>query len=975
MKIFLTLIVFSLLFFTELSAFGQGGQFEYATIEVNDALDLKSKECYFITKDSKENLWVCTDLGVYKYDGYTTVHYTVNDGLLSNVVFEVYEDYKGRIWFLTKSTQLCYLENDEIKPFEFNKEIAAHCVYPTSDRKKLIVSRTNIYYSVDLCGYFTITPEGKIIENNNPVGRISLGVLEDSLITLGYKTTQRTREEILKDKVHFRGIYLNQGGGISSLSPDSIVRYKKFDINHLSIIKNKLRGIALLGGALYHFPSEQFLFQSASCFYPDPLHENAFWIGTKNGFFHATYQNSQFVITPNSRTLEGFFITSIYCDNSGNSWFSTLENGIYFLPQQRVKTLNTKNFLETSENITDFEFFQSQLYISTKAHLILPTVQMVYPSRYSLLHNYNDSLLFITNKQPNPLARKITPNNFKFLDFTRDILEHENEIYILSSLITKYAIQEEKTHTIYQSNLNKVKDNHFIKFAKKEKEIFLASTSAIFKLEKNNILQICDLQDKEITDLRFIPQLGMVISTKSHGLFTYRNNELKPFEIESKYAELQNISCLYYSPAIQTLFLGTYQGVIAYHIPSKRSVKLNQNHGFLDAKIELIKEHDEAIYIASFDKIFQIQRKDVNALISTGNQSYRVPASLTSILEDGAQASLPHEIKYSTDFITINFAIKDYTIWNNRTYQYRLNPSGQWNNLLSPQLIIPNPKASFQVQIRYQKSNDVWSEIVIDEFFRISPPFYKTFWFYALITLFLFVSIFYVLRRRLNRKIERLQTENNLLSYQQRLQNARIKPHFIFNILNSINSHILFNEMNEASNYLIKFSHLLRNLLEKTGTDTIKIENSLELIESYLELEQLRKDFGFHYTIDVDISLKTKFIPSMMIQPFVENAIIHGIKLEGDEISVSIFPYSDTCVRALVCNSGEISSKNQFKWEASTTTNAIGLCKDRIKNYRRLFNNPDLSVEIKAEKGYTIVELILPIIHSKENKSYRKDNQ
>ncbi|SFT51240.1 Histidine kinase [Lishizhenia tianjinensis] len=947
-------------------SWGQNFNFEYSTLSINEECGLNSRECYFVTKDSKDNLWICTDLGVYKYDGYNTIHYSINDGLLSNVVFEIYEDYKGRIWFLTKSTLLCYLEGGVIKSYEYNSEIIKHCIYPTTDRKKLIVTPNNVYYSVDLCGYFTITNKGQIIENNNPVGRLTLGILEDSLCTIGYKSTKRTLQQILKDKVKYRPLYINKEGNIYQTNADSVERHKKFDIRHLNVNDNDLEGFAILGGALYKFPEIQFLLKDVSCFYPDPLLDNAYWIGTKNGFFHAKFINKRLIKTKNSETLAGNFITSIYCDDLGNTWVTSLEKGLCFLPKQRIHKLEITPFLENQENVRDFEVFKSQLYVSTKFHLVNTNTKRVVTANYSLLQNYKDSLLIASNLIRKPHDWGGMESNLMSIDFTRDFLQKDNDIYLLSNLITKTNVPSKRLEVIYQSNLSKLKDHHLIRFLATENEIYFASSTALFQLKKNTVYLLKNLEGMEISDLAHIPAIGIIISSKSQGLFRYQNSTLQAFQLEENNDLTRNISCIHYSEKTSCLYIGGYQGLIIYHVPSGRSVQLNKNHGFVNSKISIIKEFNDEIFVASFDKIYKVKNEEIVNLFQTKAENTRIASGITGILQDGIKSKSLNQLSYFADFITLNFNVKDYSVWKNKKYQYRLDKKGNWNTILSPEILLPNPRKNFNVEVRYLKSNDTWSDVVINHTVNISPPFYRTFWFYVLIVLLAFIFLFSILRFRLKRKVERLQIANNLLSHQQRLQNARIKPHFIFNVLNSINGHILFNENKQASNYLIKFSQLMRNLLEKSSDDIISLESEVELLHAYLSLEQIRKENKFKFQIDLPNELKHFNIPALMTQPFTENAVIHGISDMEDraEIRIAFSRVSDRSVRVEICNTGIIPSDQLSKWNNSSVKNAVGITQERIKNLRLLHNNAELFMEIERRDNLTCVVMVLPIIKS-----------
>lgn len=153
-------------------------------------------------------------------------------------------------------------------------------------------------------------------------------------------------------------------------------------------------------------------------------------------------------------------------------------------------------------------------------------------------------------------------------------------------------------------------------------------------------------------------------------------------------------------------------------------------------------------------------------------------------------------------------------------------------------------------------------------------------------------------------KIKSIQTDHQLRKQKTELDNiskklvemqlaalrSQMNPHFIFNALNSIKKFILKNEAEAADKYLGKFSRLIRSILETTREETINLQKELDMLTLYLELEKLRFGSKLEYEIVTDISLKDQnlMIPTMVIQPFIENAILHGIMHKENEGKVLI---------------------------------------------------------------------------------------
>jgi LytS/YehU family sensor histidine kinase len=124
-----------------------------------------------------------------------------------------------------------------------------------------------------------------------------------------------------------------------------------------------------------------------------------------------------------------------------------------------------------------------------------------------------------------------------------------------------------------------------------------------------------------------------------------------------------------------------------------------------------------------------------------------------------------------------------------------------------------------------------------------------------------------------------LNIEKQIFELEQKALRLQMNPHFIFNSLNAIQNFVLSNDTDKAVNYLAKFSHLMRMILANSTASHIPLKDELKALTYYMDLERLRFDNKFKYEIQVDPSIDEEFIeiPPMLFQPYVENAIIHGL--------------------------------------------------------------------------------------------------
>lgn len=189
--------------------------------------------------------------------------------------------------------------------------------------------------------------------------------------------------------------------------------------------------------------------------------------------------------------------------------------------------------------------------------------------------------------------------------------------------------------------------------------------------------------------------------------------------------------------------------------------------------------------------------------------------------------------------------------------------------------------------LRYKTGNSqAWTPVKSIRII-ITPPFYSAWWFILLIVLGILAFIFLGFRialarlRKNNEALkEKLDMERKMVELEQKALRLQMNPHFVFNVLQSIQEQIIKDDKNKARLVIAKFAKLMRSILENSREKYISIDEEVETIEHYMKLEQLIKSLDFTYTIEVDeeLDVNEEIIPPLLIQPFIENAIIHGFK-------------------------------------------------------------------------------------------------
>ncbi len=258
---------------------------------------------------------------------------------------------------------------------------------------------------------------------------------------------------------------------------------------------------------------------------------------------------------------------------------------------------------------------------------------------------------------------------------------------------------------------------------------------------------------------------------------------------------------------------------------------------------------------------------------------------------------------------------------------------------------------SYHLRVRYSEH----PENIFSLNFYTDPKWYRTPNFrlkiIGIILLIIMASAFFIYRQN----IRKLNEKKTRLALQIKSIRSQLNPHFIFNALTSIQALINKKEIDKANKYLSEFSDLLRDTLKGDNSDFVPLSSELKVLESYMKLEQLRFNFHYQVKIDENINLNAVEIPSLLLQPLLENAVKHGIaelSLTG-YITVTIFTEMANLLLSISDNGNgfnDISIQNGY---------GLKLTKDRISLLNQTLKGQSIKMRIESGKEYgTHVHLV-----------------
>ncbi|MBL4705897.1 MAG: histidine kinase [Flavobacteriales bacterium] len=328
------------------------------------------------------------------------------------------------------------------------------------------------------------------------------------------------------------------------------------------------------------------------------------------------------------------------------------------------------------------------------------------------------------------------------------------------------------------------------------------------------------------------------------------------------------------------LFISHRSGFQVYNERDRSWKSIGTAEGVKNGSVRNFTFYNSRLYVLSRGKLISIPLDKIEKKV---DYTLLIPFVKLGTITLDSNRSLVYS--YEQNHLIAKFDFRGIEFESESTIQYRLiGLSDEWKSLQSTASEIEfNALApgdyELQVRTRYRSTITKSQRYA----FSISPPFWQTLGFYVLIIVLTSFVLFVIFRIRLKRsRVEQKKTldqqkmQTDLFESELKALRSQMNPHFIFNSLNSIQALVLKEDTESSYDYITLFAKLVRNTLNYSNREFIPIESELEFLEVYLSLEKLRFGDKFEYQIVFDDEMNID-VPSLLLQPFIENALLHGL--------------------------------------------------------------------------------------------------
>lgn len=900
----------------------QALDFRYEQFDTDDGLP--SSELYDIHEDTIGNIWLATDRGVVKYDGYEFITYDTSTGLanLVNFGFQSFDD--GTFLVNGLDGSFSFWNGHFFEPFAFNKALKSLKLNEKSWFDFLGRSQNTLFFqtispssteiifpvfSVNIC-------DGKIARHNEGFWRF----LADSK---GDDQLIRRRINIIRN---------------NKAIEDSTTKYDKTSISEIHFqwdSSQQIKRTRFIGTTIVGIHIDK---------------DDGEWIITKSGILY--FKNGDLSLQP-KLFFKGTSVSSINESRDGALWITTTDNGLFYIPNRNIKQYRPSGWVE-GEAIYKFKKNENYLLgLSEKSKVFFLDKNQLESS------NTNSDIFFSSNS----LKNKTVNSRSKFSKKDFGLIPLENESFLKYSSLGFGIIpnMDAKFDPKYKfRTLSATRDSKDI--------LWIGTTVGLFKWMPNyndTLPEAMPLQENKQLRINYLEadRNGIWIATPKHGLI-YKNESA---EVVLKHDRLRTkiLHCIFKQDDT-TLWVGSNRGLF------KIKYKIEQDIPIIE-KLELFTTADGLV--SNFINDVTFWNGEIWVVTDEGFCHFK-PYELSSIttapsLQINSLEAKKRKVEILNP-VTLNHDENDVSITytgisHNKPrrgfYHYKINDKPWVSTNERKVSFLDLNQGEYTFLVKSRSDSGIWSNTESLTFI-IKPHLFEKLWFRVLITLTLCVIAFmFIIRSRKSWK-KKMESDYRLRRAELTTLRNQMNPHFMFNSLTSIQGLIYKGEKHEASNYIGDFSNLMRKSLEYSKLENISLNEEIEFIENYLELEKKRFKNLFEYQIIVDPGLNKNFMmPPLLLQPLLENAIKHGLRRinKKGRIEITFKKHDMNEVFEVTIQDNGIGM-DVTEISKSKKSMGLGIVKDRINLIRDNTNIDGVSFDIESEIGEgTKITLLLPL--------------
>lgn len=962
---------------------------------ITSKISIPSNFCLDLLQDAKGYIWLSTGKGLYRVSGNSTIAFNGPNGVPDNVTC-MSESADSIIWFASSTKKIYTLKKDTFTEAPFSKQIQDKLENTETIYSLQFSANNDLYVNSSLHTFVVNTKTNKIkqITYSEPKSLMSYDCDSKSIIPVNGRVFSE-KVSILEKVADTLPLTFHTPDGVKTIEinyPDSSNIYDYYVNaaiqNDYTILELGYKLVIIKNNRViqtYHFNNRILKMHIDKT--------NGLWVGTAHGglIHYSDFLNPK----TKKQYLSGTNVQDILIDYENNIWIATLNNGIYRSSSlwlegyTTIKGLNKKVFFQKGIDSALHILSSDNCFFKIDSVISPPVCFNINPSQehFKLIRKYKNGYLLFSNG-----GIYITDKHFKTIQKTSSNPIHNwlgvvdldpGDTLPLQGVSVFYLINAYAGKTENRVSL----PSTITAYCKPDSRNALIGTEAgLYKVNSatHKVERITGIMNA--VNVLFKSKNGtFIIGTVKEGLYTFDNKTLTRID---KIAGLPSVEYNHVDEDTQgRIWCATSKGIYCLMGSNATSsfVKLDETNGLPDTPILNVCIYKENVYFSTKSGLYRFA---INKAVSFTEPKFFITAFKTA-KQTYSDFSKRITLPFSENTVTLSFENLTFEAIHSPRLIYEL--SGKINrtdSLNSSVLVLNNlPSGDYLLTVFAANSKLQKSKTCIKIQFSVEPPFYLKTWFIAgiaitVLALLLLINRLYITRIKKreeeNNRINKLINASKLTAIQ-----AQMNPHFIFNSINSIQNYILQKKEKDAYTYLAKFSKLIRMVLHNSDKTQIALYEEIDLMRTYIEIEQLRFDNSFDYEINVDDSVNEQeiFIPPMLIQPYIENAIWHGIMhldKQRKGLLVVSFIEENQLLKISIQDNG-VGRKESLSYKKDTEHKpvAMSLSQKRLEIMADVFKQKNISIHITDlvdadnNANGTKVELNLPL--TLQGKEYDDD--
>ncbi len=943
---------------------------------------LPSSETYSLLQDNDGYIWTATDNGVSRFDGYEFRNFSVKDGLTESTIFHLRLDTKGRVWMQAMSGNLYIAEGEVIKPWDGNHLIEPYqkgaflgegfMVAGAGDTVHIAMRGRGIFSVAEnhvIKEYLHETPNYIVgLENGN---QAIYTTSNDTVLSRHLAYSNKKLKESTLLPFHFH----SWKGANSFNSISTSIIYHDAGLGFKAFLVGPGKHLAQLQNVCLFFENENLRWQAESHYQPLCLvsgGQESIWVGANYGHGLKIYQNLEAFRRGEVQAtwLPGLSVSFAIRDKVGGWWFSTLEQGLFYAPAHTFFVYDESTGL-TNENITAVAAKSEQalwlglrngdvFHLDLSKHQLQPLPSI--PSAdaiYDLFFDEQRQTLWVGKNQlyslvgenwinpprPNVIrgfaaAKRITANPQATTLWTCSYRELGELSLLKNDFITFRYGNEQRTLIVREDHTGRV---------------WVGRPKGLFELKNDSLIDRRSLHPAfslRVEDIALAPDSSLVVATKGGGVVFWKGDRFEQIST-AQGLTADMMECVFVDENGVT-WAGTLNGLnrISGTWGQRRVEQITTFHGLPSNEINRVTVVGKTIWVATSKGLVRFSEKKTNPLSAK--------PFLKSVLVGSRplDIAVPARLAYRKNNLRIEFFTINYRMNGRIPYRYRMD-GGEWvqtQNRSVNYSALSTGKRIFEVQS--QNEDGVWSAPTTYRF-TIRPPWWATWWFRSLAAMAVAGAGFGFYKYRTQQLKRENEMQRQMTELERSALQAQMNPHFIFNCLSAIQNFILQNEKDQAIEYLGSFARLVRGVLNASVTGRIPLQAEVQMLENYLLLEQLRFDHRFDFVVKLADGLDVFDIelPPLLIQPYVENAVLHGMAGRESGGKVEVFFNEDHgLLEVLVSDNGNgIDGQNSTSANKSHKSVGMSITQRRLEMLSNKSVGPAVEVRtLRDADGNTI---------------------